>query len=201
MFTKFIVITISWCMSINSFLLYTLNWYNGVNKLYNNRIRRSETCSVVSDSLQPHGLYNPWNFPGQNTVVGSLSLLQGVFPSAPPSPSGSSDHGDFLGKTIGAGCHAFLQGIFPTRGSNPGLPHCRWIFNQLSHKGSPRIPEWVADLFSSGSSWPRNQTEVSCTYIKKIKLETNLKMTRSLVKQTNKQTEKKIKNLSSVGKD
>ena len=28
--------------------------------------------SVVSDSLQPHGLYSPWNSPGQNTGVGSL---------------------------------------------------------------------------------------------------------------------------------
>ena len=33
--------------------------------------------SVVSDSLQPHGLYIPWNSPGQNTGVGSLSLLRG----------------------------------------------------------------------------------------------------------------------------
>ena len=37
----------------------------------------SESHSVVSDFLQPHGLYSPWNFPGQNTGVGSLSLLQG----------------------------------------------------------------------------------------------------------------------------
>ena len=37
----------------------------------------SESRSVVSDSLQPHGLYSPWNFPGQNTGVDSLSLLQG----------------------------------------------------------------------------------------------------------------------------
>ena len=44
----------------------------------------------------------------------------------------------------------------------PGLPHCRWIFYQLSHKGSPRILEWVAYPFFSGSSWPRNQTRVSC---------------------------------------
>ena len=29
------------------------------------------------------------------------------------------------------------KGIFPTQGSNPGLPHCRWILCQLSHKGSP----------------------------------------------------------------
>ena len=33
----------------------------------------------MSDSLRPHGLYSPWNSPGQNTGVGSLSLLQGVF--------------------------------------------------------------------------------------------------------------------------
>ena len=31
-----------------------------------------------------------------------------------------------------------LQGIFPTQESNPGLPHCRQILYQLSHKGSPR---------------------------------------------------------------
>ena len=35
--------------------------------------------SVMSESLQPHGLYSPWNYLGQNTGVGSLSLLQGIF--------------------------------------------------------------------------------------------------------------------------
>ena len=35
----------------------------------------SESCSVVSDSLRPRVLYSPWNSPGQNTGVGSLSLL------------------------------------------------------------------------------------------------------------------------------
>ena len=35
---------------------------------------------MVFDSLWPHGLYSPWNSPGQNTGVGSLSLLQGIFP-------------------------------------------------------------------------------------------------------------------------
>ena len=69
---------------------------------------------------------------------------------------------DFPGKNTGAGCHAFLQGIFPTQGSNPGLPHCRQILYQVSHKGSPRILEWVAYPVSSRSSWPRNQTGVSC---------------------------------------
>ena len=64
----------------------------------------SEDRSVMSNTLRPHGLYNPWNSPGQNTAVGSLSLLQGTF---------------------------------PTQGLNPGLPHCRRILYQLSHKGSP----------------------------------------------------------------
>ena len=36
----------------------------------------------------------------------------------------------------GVGSHSLLQGIFPTQGSNPGLPHCRRILYQLSHKGS-----------------------------------------------------------------
>jgi len=89
----------------------------------------NESHSVVSESLRPHGLYSPWNSPGQNTGVGSLSLL---------------------------------QGIFPTHGLNPGLPHCRRILYQLSHKESPRILEWVAYPFSRGSSWPRSPTRISC---------------------------------------
>ena len=37
-----------------------------------------------------------------------------------------------------------LQGIFPTQGSKSGLPHYRQILYQMSHKASPRKPEWVA---------------------------------------------------------
>ena len=77
----------------------------------------------------PWTIYSPWNSPGQSTGVGSLSLL---------------------------------QGIFPTQGSNPGLPHCRQILCQLSHKESPRRLEWVAYPFSNRSFQPRNQTRVSC---------------------------------------
>ena len=42
--------------------------------------------SVVSDSLWPHGLYSPWNFPGRNTGVGSSSLLQEIFPTQGSNP-------------------------------------------------------------------------------------------------------------------
>ena len=37
--------------------------------------------SAMSDSWWPSGLYSPWNSPGQNTGVGSLSLLQQIFPT------------------------------------------------------------------------------------------------------------------------
>ena len=61
--------------------------------------------SVMSDSLQPHGLQltrlsGPWNSAGKNTGVSS---------------------------------HSLLQGIFPTQGSNVGLLHCRQILYRLSH--------------------------------------------------------------------
>ena len=46
----------------------------------------SESHSVMSDSLWPHGLCSSWNSPGHNTGVGSLSLLQGIFPTQGLNP-------------------------------------------------------------------------------------------------------------------
>ena len=64
--------------------------------------------------------------------------------------------GDSSGKNTGVGCYALLQGILPTQGSNPALPHCRQILYHLSHQETPRILEWVAYIFSRGSSQPRD---------------------------------------------
>ena len=50
-----------------------------VSKLELHWKRENETCSVVSYSLPRNGLYRPWSSPGQNTGVGSLSLVQGIF--------------------------------------------------------------------------------------------------------------------------
>ena len=69
------------------------------------------------------------------------------------------------GKNTGVVSLFLLQGIFPTQGSNPGLPHCGRILYQLSHKGSPRILEWVANPFSSGSSQELNQGLLHCRQI------------------------------------
>ena len=50
------------------------------------KVKESESHSVMSDSLQPHGLYSPWNSLGQNTGVDSLFLLQGIFPTQGLNP-------------------------------------------------------------------------------------------------------------------
>ena len=49
------------------------------------------SCLVMSDSLQPLGLYFtrllcPWNFPGKNTVLGCYFLLQRIFPAQGLNP-------------------------------------------------------------------------------------------------------------------
>ena len=54
-------------------------------KRYSNK-RHRESRSVMSNSLQHHRLYSPWNSPGKNTGVGSHSLLQGIFPTQGLNP-------------------------------------------------------------------------------------------------------------------
>ena len=61
-------------------------------------------------------------------VAQSCLALQ---PHGPYSSWNSPSH------NTGVGSFSLLQGLFPTQGSNPGLPHCRWILYQLSHKGIP----------------------------------------------------------------
>ena len=77
------------------------------------------------------------------------------------SPPGSSVHGDSPGKNTGVGSHTLLQGIFPTQGSNPGLPHGRWILYHLSHPGKPKNTGVGSLSFSRESSQTWHQTWVS----------------------------------------
>ena len=64
------------------------------------KVKVTQWCPTLCNPMD----CSPWNSPGQNTIVGSLFLI---------------------------------QGIFPNQGLNVGLPHCRLILHQLSHKGSP----------------------------------------------------------------
>ena len=70
----------------------------------------SESRSIVSNSLQLHGL-------------SATKLL-------------SRQSMEFSGKNTGVGCHFLLQGIFPTQGSNPGLPPCRQTLYHLNHRAA-----------------------------------------------------------------
>ena len=79
----------------DSVRLYTYIWYICVYiythihthiYIYTIIYYESENCSVVSDSLRPHELYSPWSSLGQNTGVGSRSLLQGIFPTQGSNP-------------------------------------------------------------------------------------------------------------------
>ena len=94
-------------------------------------------------------LWNPWESESHSIMSNSL------WPNGLYSPWNSS------GQNTGMDSLSVLQKIFPTQGLNQGLPHCGQVLYQLSHKGNPRILEWVACPFSSGSSWHRNRSGVS----------------------------------------
>ena len=76
---------------------------------------------------------------GQNTGVGSLSLLQGSSQPKDWTQVSLIAGGSFTSwatvkpKNTGVSSLSLLQQIFPTQGLNPGLLHCRWILYQLSH--------------------------------------------------------------------
>ena len=84
---------------------------------------KSESHSVVSDSLWPHGPQSPWSSPGQNSGVDTLSLLQGIFPTQVSLIAGRF----FISwairkpKNAGVGSLSLLQGIFLIQESNQGL--------------------------------------------------------------------------------
>ena len=117
----------------------------------------SESRSFVSDSLWFHGLQSLWNSPIQNTEVGSLSLLQGIFPTQGWNPG--FPH-----------CRRILYQLSHKGSKVKVAQSCLTLCNPMdcSLPGSSiheilqaRILEWVAIPFSGRSSQPTNQTQVS----------------------------------------
>ena len=139
-------------------------------------VKWSENRSVVSYSLQPHGMEParflcPWDSPGKSTGVGCHALLQGIFPTQ--------------GSNLYLLCILYRQaGSLPlAQTGNPGreeihlscccsVPQSCPIFCDPMDYGPPdssvhkiilaRILEWVAISLCKGSSQPRDQTCVSC---------------------------------------
>ena len=112
----------------------------------------------------PHGLYSPWNSPGQDTGVGSLSLLQGIFPTQGLNPGFRH-------------CRRILYQL-----SHKGSPYTLnvkvkllspvWLFVTLwtvalqpppPLMGFSRQEYWsgLSFFLSRGFSWPRDWTQVS----------------------------------------
>ena len=58
------------------------------------------------------------------------------------------------------GCLSLVQWIFPTQGWNPGLPHCRRIPYQLSHKGRPRVGFILQAVESEGGFYRGRSDEI-----------------------------------------
>ena len=48
----------------------------GYEYLELSEVKVAQSCPTLCN---PHGLQSPWNSPGQNSGVGSLSVLQGIF--------------------------------------------------------------------------------------------------------------------------
>ena len=88
------------------------------------KVKVIQSCWTLCNPMD-----SPWNFPGQNTGVGSISLLQG---SSQP------------------------------RDQTEVLLYCRWILYQLSHKGSPRILEWVSLSFLQGIFPSQESNQIAC---------------------------------------
>ena len=128
----------------------------------------------------PHGLYSPWNSPGQNTGVGRLSLLQGIFLTQGSNPGllhcryilyqlshkggpNESESCSVLSDPLQPGDPVLqarilewiafppLQQIFRTQELNWGLRHCRQILYQLSYQGSPAAAAAAKSLQSCPS--------------------------------------------------
>ena len=106
------------------------------------KVKRSESHSVVSDSLQPRGLHTPWILQDR-TLDGWPFHSPGDLPNRWIKPRYPALQADSLPaepqekpKNTGVGIPSLLQQIFLTQGSNRGLLHCRQILYQLSYQGT-----------------------------------------------------------------
>ena len=101
-------------------------------------------------------------FPRPETGMGSLSLLQGIFPAQGSNPglpglqAGSlPDEPQRKPKNTGVGSVSLFQQIFPTQESDQSLLHCRRILYQLSYQGCDAKPSFPDS--------PLSTTEDTCT--------------------------------------
>ena len=119
-------------------------------------IHESESHSVLSNSLQPHGLYSPWNSSGQNTGVGSLSLLQGNLPHPGIEPRYPTLQADSLPPEPPGKPNAGKQGSIPGLGTK--IPHA------VGHLSPHALEPCSATREVTARSRPRTTSRVALTH-------------------------------------
>ena len=87
------------------------------------------TTSIVNSN-------KPINYPQKYNFIFKVVKVK-VAQADSLRPSGSYSPWNSPGQNTEVGRLSLLQGILPPQRSNPGLPHCRRILYQMSHKGSP----------------------------------------------------------------
>ena len=118
-----------------------------------------QLCLTIYDPMDC-----PWNSLGLNTGVGSLFLLQVIFP-----PRNETQVSCIAGRFFTSwatreaqeywnGSLSLLQRIFLTQELNCGLLHCRWILYQLCYQGNPICRVYHAKCWAGGStSWNQDR--------------------------------------------
>ena len=152
-------ITVLWCVVLSRVWLFASPWTVACQAPLSIEFSRQEYWSGLSFST-------PGCLPDQGIKLSSLvspTVAGGFFTTEPPGNTlslpcyaWSLSHaqlfetpwtaawqaplsmGILQARILEWAAYALLQGIISTQGSNPGLPHCRWILYCLSHQGSPR---------------------------------------------------------------
>ena len=122
-------------------------------------------------SLWPHGLYSPWNSPGQNTGVCSLSLLQGIFPTQGLNP-GLSHCSRILYQQSQKGsprilkwvAYPFSSGSFwPRNGTGVSWNAGGFFTNELSEKDSIYECVYLINIYMKMKKW--KHYSLSCVWL------------------------------------
>ena len=127
------------------------------------KVKVIQSCLTLWDSMDciVHELYSPWNSPGQNTRVGSLSLLKGIFPIEGLNPGLPHCRWILYQLSYQGSLEKVIWWQSEVKVTQSCLTLCDPMDYTVHGNLLARILEWVAIPFSRGSSRPWDRTQVS----------------------------------------